>query len=80
VPAEEEAGALGAAIQAMVAVARAEGIPGGFPAAAARSTRTDPALTAAPRPGSAGAYRAARAAYQQRLRSLYGVEAGPPAV
>jgi len=73
VPAEEEAGCLGAAIQAMVAVSHARGAPEGFVAAAARCTRIDQSTTAKPRSEFRESYDRARALYNEHLRTLYGV-------
>jgi xylulokinase len=73
VPAEEEAGCLGAAIQAMVALSRAGGAPESFADAAARCTRIDPSATAKPRTEFRESYNRARALYNECLRTLYGV-------
>ena len=73
VPAEEEAGCLGAAIQARVAYARAVGAPVSFEEAALAWTRVDKSRTTLPRRDLEEAYRLARREYQQRLREIYGV-------
>jgi xylulokinase len=73
VPAEEEAGCLGAAIQAMVALSRADGAPESFAEVAARCTRVDASATAKPRAELRESYNQARATYNERLRALYGV-------
>lgn len=73
VPAEEEAGCLGAAIQAMVALSHAGGTPENFADAAARCTRIEQRATAKPRTEYREMYNRARALYNERLRTLYGV-------
>jgi xylulokinase len=73
VPAEEEAGCLGAAMQAMVALSRAKGAPESFAEVAARCTRVDESATAKPRFELRESYNQARARYNERLRALYGV-------
>jgi xylulokinase len=73
VPAEEEAGCLGAAIQAMVAHSHASGAPESFADAAARCTRIDHMATARPRTEYRESYDRARSLYNERLRALYGV-------
>jgi xylulokinase len=73
VPAEEEAGCLGAAIQAMVALSNADGAPESFAEVAARCTRVDASATAKPRAELRESYNQARATYNERLRALYGV-------
>ena len=73
VPTEEEAGCLGAAIQARVAYARAVGTPVSFDEAAAAWTQVDASRTAWPRPELEEAYRNARERYNDVLRAIYGV-------
>lgn len=73
VPAEEEAGCLGAAIQAMVALSHAGGAPESFADVAGRCTRIDASATAKPRAEFKESYNSARALYNERLRTLYGV-------
>jgi xylulokinase len=73
VPAEEEAGCLGAAIQAMVALSHADGAPETFLDVAARCTRIDASATARPHTEVRESYNQARATYNERLRALYGV-------
>ncbi len=73
VPAEEEAGCLGAAIQARVAVEVATGTPISFAEAAAQFASIDPAGTAEPDPAHKEAYDAARSAYNTLLSATYPV-------
>jgi xylulokinase len=73
VPAEVEAGALGAAIQARVAFARANGTRVSFEDAAGEYTRMDTSQTATPRAELKAAYDAARQSYGDRLRETYAV-------
>ncbi len=73
VPAEEEAGCLGAAMQAMVALSRTNGAPESFAEVAARCTHIDGSATAKPRVELRENYNQARATYNERLRALYGV-------
>lgn len=73
VPAEEEAGCLGAAMQAMVALSHAKGTPESFVEVAARCARIDASATAKPRTELRESYNEARATYNDRLRALYGV-------
>ena len=72
VPVEEEAGCLGAAIQAMVALSHANGTPESFATVASQCTRIDPSATAKPRAEFKERYNRARALYNERLRTLYG--------
>jgi xylulokinase len=76
VPAEEEAGCLGAAMQAMVALSYANGAPDDFAEVAARCTRVDESAIAKPRIELRENYNRARATYNERLRALYGVGIG----
>lgn len=76
VPVEEEAGCLGAAVQAMVALSRANGAPESFADVAARCTRIDQSATATPRPELKESYDSARALYDERLHAIYGVATG----
>ena len=73
VPAEEEAGCLGAAIQARVAFEHSQGRPLSFAEAAAVFVRNQPDATLFPRPGLRAAYDAARLAYRGYLRDVYAV-------
>ena len=73
VPAEVEAGCLGAAIQARVAYARETGEPVSFDQGAAAYTRMDASQTARPRSELRKAYDAARSDYRKRLREMYSV-------
>ena len=71
VPAEEESGCLGAAIQAIVAFEVAAGHPCTFADVADRLVQLDPASTCHPRPDLRAAYQQARAHYHQQLLSAY---------
>ena len=71
IPAEEEAGCLGAAIQAMYAHGNAAGEAFTFPALTERYVRVDETKTATPDPAKREGYRAAMEAYQRELRRLY---------
>lgn len=71
VPLEEEAGCLGAAIQARVAYARSAGSPITFEQAAMEYTRLDAAKSAEPNPDLRQRYDAARQSYNERLRRFY---------
>ncbi|MDP9038706.1 MAG: xylulokinase [Acidobacteriota bacterium] len=73
VPAEEEAGCLGAAIQARVAFSTAQGEPLSFADAAAEFARIDVSATVHPRPDRKAAYDAARRAYREALRLVHPV-------
>jgi xylulokinase len=73
VPSEEEAGCLGAAIQAMVAHSHVNGKPESFADIARRCTRIDQSATAKPRSELKEGYDRARALYNQRLHAIYGV-------
>ena len=71
VPAEEEAGCLGAAIQAVVALKHAHGEAATFAEVASRFVRMDEQGTCTPRPEQKPLYDAARAAYRKRLTAEY---------
>ena len=71
VPAEEEAGCLGAAIQAAYARAHADGKPLTFDKLAEQYVRFDESKTATPDAASREAYRAAMDAYRSELHRLY---------
>ncbi len=71
VPAEEEAGCLGAAIQALVALSGTGGAPQDYLAAAERIVRIDEGATCQPRATMRAAYDHARQAYAQHLRQMY---------
>ena len=71
VPLQEEAGCLGAAIQAMVAFAHRHNQPETFASAAARCVRLDPGKTATPRSELRPLYNAAIARYRGLLSQLY---------
>jgi xylulokinase len=71
VPMEDEAGCLGAAIQARVAYSRTEGHPISFEQAAKEYTRIDPTRSAQPRPQLREPYNSARNIYLERLRQFY---------
>ena len=73
VPMEEEAGCLGAAIQARVAWSKKAGTPLSFEQAAAEYTQLDSARSAEPRAQLRQAYDAARANYREQLKRIYGV-------
>jgi xylulokinase len=72
VPLEEEAGCLGAAIQAMYLLAHTSGRPESFAAIAARCVKVDPARSAHPNADLRGKYHAAREQYEAVLTSLHG--------
>lgn len=72
VPLEDEAGCLGAAMQAMYAWSHAQGEPETFEAIAERCVRVDAARTTRPDAGTRAGYGAAREAYGGVLKSLYG--------
>jgi xylulokinase len=71
VPAEAEAGCLGAAIQACHAYGAAAGRPDSFAAIAGRCVRLQESATAVPRKELSKAYTLARARYAAALESLY---------
>ncbi|MGI4829485.1 MAG: xylulokinase [Janthinobacterium lividum] len=75
VPLEEEAGCLGAAIQAIVAYTTAAEQPRTFAEVADTMVRFDQASTCHPRPEQFPAYRAARGDYNRQLATLY-----PPSI
>jgi xylulokinase len=70
-PMEEESGCLGAAIQAVVAWAKADGNPLSFAEVAARAAQIREDATCVPRPELSIPYKNARAAYQRHLEALY---------
>jgi len=72
VPVEEEAGALGAAIQAMFTYGQVTGHPESFAEIADRCVKVDPTRSAAPDPVVRQAYKSARNLYQSRVNELYG--------
>jgi xylulokinase len=71
VPEEEESGCLGAAIQAMVAYARAHGQQTSFAETAERCARISADATIGPRPHLRAAYAQARHRYRERLLEAY---------
>jgi len=71
VPVEEEAGCLGAAIQAIVAFSKAQGTPRSFTDVADSLVSIDAAATCKPRLGLRDAYDRARAAYRTQLNEVY---------
>jgi xylulokinase len=71
VPVEEEAGCLGAAIQAMYAFGIAAGQPRTFVELVERYVRTEPGRTAVPNVALKTAYAAARDTYGKMLRTLH---------
>ena len=71
VPAEEEAGCLGAAIQAMYVHAHAHGEAASFGALAERYVRVDEAKTSTPVASNREPYRSAMQAYRDALHRLY---------
>ncbi len=76
VPAETEAGCLGAAMQAVYAYRAAAGDPESFAAIAERCVRVEESATATPRKELEKTYTLARTHYAAALQSFYGV---PPA-
>jgi xylulokinase len=72
VPAEEEAGCLGAAIQAMYLAAKLAGEPETFAELAARCVRVESAKQALPSLAGKAAYDAARQKYAAALEQLHG--------
>lgn len=73
VPLEQEAGCLGAAMQAQFLAAHQTGKGASFAEIAERCVRLDPSKTATPNPGLRAAYNDAIALYRERLESLHGV-------
>jgi xylulokinase len=71
VPLEEEAGCLGAAIQAMYVEAQVRGRAQSFAEIAARCVKVDAARSALPDADEREAYRKAREQYQAALTSMY---------
>lgn len=71
VPLEEEAGCLGAAIQAMVALSGGAAEPEAYASAVKRIVRIDESATCSPRPEMRTAYDVARQAYSEQLRLMY---------
>jgi xylulokinase len=72
VPLEEEAGCLGAAIQAIYVDTQVSGNPESFAEIAARCVKVDAARSAQPDAGRLVAYRKAREQYQSALTTMYG--------
>jgi len=73
VPAETEAGCLGAAMQACFAYSAAKGLGDTFTGIADRWVRVDEGSTALPRKEFEKTYTLARKRYAEALESLYGV-------
>jgi xylulokinase len=73
VPAESEAGCLGAAMQAMFAYAQAQGEPASFAGIAERCVRLEESGTAWPRAEYRSLYEAARARYRDALKAIYAI-------
>jgi xylulokinase len=71
VPLEEEAGCLGAAIQAVYVEAQVRGRAQSFAEIAARCVKVDAARSALPDADEREAYRKAREQYQAALTSMY---------
>jgi xylulokinase len=71
VPVEEEAGCLGAAIQAIYLQATLSGAPRSFAEIAARHVKVEPSRSASPNPALVAAYRQARERYQSTLQTMY---------
>ncbi len=71
VPLEQEAGCLGAAIQALYLDGVLAGEPESFAAITARCVKVEPTRSAAPNPSLAGAYSTAIETYNKRLQQLY---------
>lgn len=80
VPAEEESGCLGAAIQVIVAAAAAQGHARSFAEVADTMVRLNPSATCRPRPELRDPYRAAQSRYRQQLIALYPSTSDEPAV
>jgi xylulokinase len=76
VPAEAEAGCLGAAMQAIYAYGASTGEPESFAAIADRCVRVDESATATPRVELRKTYTLARTRYAAALESLYAVHFG----
>ena len=72
VPLEEEAGCLGAAIQAMYLEERVSGQPESFAAIAERCVKVDQTRSARPDAGRRESYRKAREQYGAALKAIYG--------
>ena len=77
VPSQEEAGCLGAAMQAMVVASHVAGSPESFAALSERCVRMDIRKTAHPDPNRRAEYKLAMQRYQSQLRNIYN---GPPGV
>ena len=71
VPAEEEAGCLGAALQAMVVYDQQAGVPASFPSTCDRCVRLNESATAWPRAALRAAYDQARQRYRSCLLKAY---------
>jgi xylulokinase len=71
VPIEEEAGCLGAAIQAIYLYSHTAGSPQSFPEIAARCVQVDPTRSAQPNPPLQSLYLQARQRFQSTLTTLY---------
>ena len=71
VPAEEEPGCLGAAIQAIIAFAASTGKARSFTEVADAVVKVDDAATCQPRPAFRDAYRVARSRYNRQLAEMY---------
>jgi xylulokinase len=71
VPAEEEAGCLGAVIQAIVAWTKAQGAPRSFAEVADSLVQIDEAGTCLPRTEQRAGYEAARKAYREQLSKSF---------
>jgi xylulokinase len=71
VPIQEEAGCLGAAIQAIYLHSKSTGNPQSFEEISTRCVAVDPTRTAQPNPALRAAYRQARGAYQTTLTAAY---------
>jgi xylulokinase len=76
VPTEEEAGCLGAAIQAMYVLSVENGQPESMEEIAARTVHFHTGQTSLPRPELREPYRVAAARYAGYLQQIYGVTAG----
>lgn len=70
-PLEEESGCLGAAIQAVVARAKADGSPVTFVEVTGRAAHIREDATCVPSPELKSAYQQARVAYQRHLETIY---------
>ena len=71
VPLEDEAGCLGAAMQAIYVYQHAQGQPQSFTEIAERCIKVDPTKAASPRAERTRAYKAPIEIYDQRLKELY---------